>query len=517
MPRLPVQIVWFKRDLRVTDHAPLLEAAGLGPVLPLYVVEPGYWREPDASGRQFAFLRESLLDLRDMLALLGQPLVVRRGEVVEVLEDLRQHLSIGALWSHEETGNGWTFARDRQVRAWAEAHGVPWHERRQTGVIRRLKDRDGWAAQWDRFMRSPITPRPLHLMPVAGIEPGAILSADELGLAPDPCPDRQRGGRREAKASLRSFLLERGRPYQRAMSTPTAGALHCSRLSPHLAWGTVSMRETFQAAEARIAELTALPAEEARLWRGALGSFTGRLHWHCHFLQKLESEPAIEHRSFHPAYEGLRGCAADRLTAWSKGRTGWPFVDACMRMLDRTGWLNFRMRAMVMAVASYQLWLDWRPTGLVLARRFSDYEPGIHWSQCQMQAGTTGINTIRIYNPIKQGQDHDPDGAFIRRWCPELARVPVRWLHEPWRMPAVEQEAAGCRIARDYPAPIVDHAAAARDARDAIWAVRRKAGFAAVADAVQKRHGSLRSGLPRPDLMRDKARRRADPQLELGL
>lgn len=517
MRRPPVQIVWFKRDLRVTDHAPLTEAAGLGPVLPLFVVEPGFWREPDASGRQLDFLRESLLDLREMLARLGQPLLVRTGEAVEVLEDLRQRLPVGALWSHEETGNAWTYVRDERVRAWASGHGIPWRERRQSGVIRRLESRDGWAARWDRFMRAPVVPRPRHLAPVPGIEPGPIPSAAELGLAPDPCPGRQRGGRREAKAALRTFLSERGRPYQRAMSSPAAGAVHCSRLSPHLAWGTLSVREALQASEARLAELDGWPPEERRAWRGSLGSFVGRLHWRCHFMQKLETEPAVERRCFHPAYEGLRGCDGRHLAAWAEGRTGWPFVDACLRMLRETGWLNFRMRAMVAAVASYQLWLDWRPSGLVLARLFTDYEPGIHWPQCQMQAGTTGINTIRIYNPVKQGQDQDSDGTFVRRWCPELARVPAAWIHEPWKMPALEQEAAGCRIGRDYPAPLVDHVAAARAAREAVWAVRRRPGFAAVADAIQARHGSRRSGLPQPDELRAKARRRADPQLALGL
>ncbi|HEX6011104.1 MAG TPA: FAD-binding domain-containing protein [Geminicoccaceae bacterium] len=514
MPRRPVQIVWLKCDLRVADHAPLAEAAGRGPVLPLFVVEPGYRCEPDASGRQFAFLAESLVELRAALAALGQPLVVRVGEAVDVLEDLRRCLPVGALWSHEETGNGWTYARDREVHAWARAHGVPWHERRQTGVIRRLGSHDGWADRWDRFMRRPIVQVPLRLLPVPALEPGPIPSADAPGLPADSCPQRQPGGRAAGREALRSFLAERGRPYQRAMSSPTVGALHCSRLSPHLTWGTVSVREALQAAEARLAGLA---PDERHPWQGALGSFIGRLHWHCHFVQKLETEPAIEHRSLHPAYDGLRGNDETRLAAWSEGRTGWPFVDACMRMLHATGWLNFRMRAMVMSVAAHQLWLDWRSAGPPLARLFTDYEPGIHWPQCQMQSGATGTNTIRIYNPVKQGHDHDPDGAFIRRWCPELARVPTRWIHTPWTMPALEQAEAGCRIGRDYPAPIIDHVAAARAARDAVWAVRRRQGFARAADAIQARHGSRRSGLPQPDELRARAKKRAEAQLELGL
>jgi deoxyribodipyrimidine photo-lyase len=485
--------------------------------LPLYIVEPGLWRQPDVSERQLAFLRESLAELTDALADLGQPLVLRTGEAVEVLEDLRRSHRVAALWSHEETGNAWTFARDRAVGAWAREHGIPWHELPQTGVVRRLRNRDGWARRWQRRMRRPILAAPRRLPALPDITCGSLPEAAELGLAPDPCPGRQTGGRRAGEALLASFLDERGRPYQRAMSTPEGGALHCSRLSPHLAWGTLSMREVFQAAEMRRGEIELLPPEERRLWRGSLSSFTGRLHWHCHFMQKLEDEPRLELLNLHPAYDGLRGEDEVRLRAWATGRTGWPFVDACMRSLDATGWLNFRMRAMLAAVAGYHLWLHWRQPGLHLARLFTDYEPGIHWSQMQMQSGTTGINTVRIYNPIKQGEDHDPEGRFIRRWCPELATVPLPWLHRPWSMPVAVQAEAGCRIGRDYPFPIVDQATAAREARERVWAVRRSGAFASTAEAIQEKHGSRRSGVPRPADGKAVARRRAVPQLELDL
>ncbi len=512
----PPCIVWLKRDLRSTDHAPLA-AAGGRPVIPLYVVEPELWRQPDLSARQYAFLAECLAELRADLLRLGLPLVVRTGDVVEVLEDVRARTGAVALLSHAETGNLWTFARDRRVAAWARARGVAWQEFRQTGVERPPRERDGWARRWERFMRRPLAEPAAGLGAPGGLDPGDIPTPEQLGLAADPCPGRQRGGRQAALETLHSFLEERGEPYQRAMSAPAAGARHCSRLSPHLAFGTLSMREVLQAGEARLAALRALPPAERGRWPAALSSFLGRLRWHCHFIQKLESEPCIEQASFHPAYDGLRRSDEARLAAWAAGMTGWPFVDACMRSLRATGWLNFRMRAMLMAVASYQLWLPWRDSGLVLARLFTDYEPGIHWPQCQMQSATTGINTIRIYNPVKQGLDHDADGAFIRRWVPELARVPARWLHQPWRMPPLQQADAGCVIGRDYPTPLVDHVAAARAARDAVWQVRRTPGYREIADAIQRRHGSRRSGITPPAERRAAARRRADPQLGLDL
>jgi deoxyribodipyrimidine photo-lyase len=171
-------------------------------------------------------------------------------------------------------------------------------------------------------------------------------------------------------------------------------------------------------------------------------------------------------------------------------------VDACMRSLVATGWLNFRMRAMLVSFASYHLWLHWRQTGLFLARQFLDYEAGIHWSQMQMQSGTTGINTLRIYSPTKQALDQDPQGLFIRRWVPELGRVPLPYLAEPWKMDLSVQRLAGCVIGVDYPCPIVDDKAATQAAKDRMYGLRKTEQAREEADQVQARHGSRKSDLP---------------------
>jgi len=476
-----MQVVWFKRDLRSVDHAALACAARSGPVLPLYIVEPDLWQQPDASYRQWAFIAETLSELREALGRLGQPLIVRTGMVVEILGDLKRQRAISALWSHEETGNDWTFQRDRQVSAWCRDNGVPWHELQNHGVWRKLKSRDGWATRWDQLMSQPCSSTP-RLAPI-DIELGSIPTAADVGLIADACSGRQVGGRRAGLERLESFLTERGKHYQRAMSSPLAGISSCSRLSPYLAWGAVSIREVAQANEARRRALH--PSEKT--WRKSLRSFSGRLHWHCHFIQKLEDEPRVEFENLHRLYDGLRPKDPDitRLHAWEKGETGYPFLDACMRSLMATGWLNFRMRAMLMAVAAYHLWLDWRAPGLHLARMFTDYEPGIHWSQVQMQSGTTGINTVRIYNPVKQGFDQDPTGAFIRQWLPELSQIPDQYLHEPW-LADNAAEVIGTR----YPERIFDHMAAARVARERIWGVRRRPEFRSQAQAIVTKHAS---------------------------
>ena len=486
-----IQIVWFKRDLRTEDHGALSAAAKRGPVLPLFIAEPALWQGPDQSARQWSFVADCLTELQRDLGTLGQPLVVRVGDAIEVLERARSHFQNIQLWSHEETGNGWTYARDLRVADWCRQNGVEWHELRQNGVIRRLKTRNGWAKRWDAFMAEPAHDTPRALPLIDEIEPGEIPTARELGLGTDPCPGRQTGGREAGLECLYSFLHVRGALYRRAMSGPMSGAEHCSRMSPYLAWGAVSMREVAQATWSR---QRALKAEGKKGgWRGSLASFQGRLHWRDHFTQKLEDEPRIETQNLHRAYDGLRPATLDQAAfeAWAAGETGLPFVDACMRCLSATGWMNFRMRAMLMAVASYHLWLDWRRPGEHLARLFTDYEPGIHWPQVQMQSGTTGINTIRIYNPVKQGHDQDPDGAFIRRWVPELSDVPSEFIHEPWTW-----NGASRLLGKSYPMPIVDHLQAAKRARQKVWAVRKGQTFRQDAKLIQDKHGSRKAGIP---------------------
>jgi deoxyribodipyrimidine photo-lyase len=380
------------------------------------------------------------------------------------------------LLSSEETGTGWSYTRDKAVGAWCRARGVCWHEWPQHGVVRRLATRRGWAGLWAQRMNQPALAAPtgFRRMPGSTLELPALPTAASLGVPPHG-KALQPGGEATAQAVLREFLDGRGRDYRRALSSPLTAEAGCSRLSPHLAFGTVSMRTVHQATEAAIARTP------DRALAYALRGFAGRLRWHCHFMQKLEDEPAIEVRNFSRAYDGLRPGDADappagalereRLQAWCTGNTGYPMVDACMRSLCATGWLNFRMRAMLVSFAAYHLWLHWREPGLHLARQFLDFEPGIHWSQMQMQSGTTGINTLRIYSPAKQACEHDPAGLFIRRWVPE------------WGTPA-------------YPQPIVDERTALAAAKERLYGVRGSAAARAEADAVQERHGSRKSGLP---------------------
>jgi deoxyribodipyrimidine photo-lyase len=489
-----MNVVWLKRDLRVADHAPLREACARGDVLVVYVVEPERIAAPECDPAHLRFAAESLAEVRDRLRALGGELVILRGELPGAFDALRRWRPITALYSHQETGDGASYARDRRVKAWCRQWGIPWHESVQNGVVRGLRSRDGWASRWDRTMAAPILDAPARIPAVSldGLDPGAIPTVDALGLPPSTKPDAQVGGETAARATLRSFFSTRGASYADGLSSPVSAGDACSRLSPYLAFGNLSMRQVVRALERRQRDAAADRSPRGAGWRRSLDAFGGRLRWHCHFMQKLEDEPRLEFDNLSRACDGLRESEfrPERFDAWARGETGFPMVDACMRALLETGWINFRMRAMLMSFAAYDLWLHWRQPGLHLARHFLDYEAGIHWPQVQMQSGTTAINALRMYSPTKQLADHDPTGVFVRRWLPALRAVDDRYLAEPWRMPPDVQRRVGCVIGRDYPHPIVQHDQAIAHARRRLAEVRQLPEARDESRDILRKHGS---------------------------
>ncbi|MEC8556134.1 MAG: deoxyribodipyrimidine photo-lyase [Planctomycetota bacterium] len=490
-----MHVVWFKRDLRIDDHAPLAQAAASGSeVLCLYAYEPEILQSAEFDTSHLEFLNRSLSELDASLRKRGNCLTYRVGSMPEVLAQLHAEHHIEAIWSHEETGDRGSYDRDLRVAAWADQKKIAWKEIPQNGVVRRLKSRDGWSKQRNIFMAQPLARPPSEIKPAQSIETGKIQSAQDLGLEQTTKTDLQIGGEKAALRTLSSFLHNRGENYSTEMSSPVTAASSCSRLSTYLAWGCISMKRIVHALRERQAELSERKAagEPIGAWSKSLRAYDARLSWHCHFMQKLEDEPAIEFQNMSRIYDGLREdeFSQSRFDAWCHGQTGYPMVDACMRALLLHSWINFRMRAMLVSFASYHLWLHWRPTAVFLAQHFLDYEPGIHFSQFQMQSGTTGINTVRIYSPIKQVKDQDPSGQFIRRFVPELAGVPDKHLAEPHKMTHAEQSQSGCRINKDYPAPIVEHAVAYKKAKARVYEVRGQKAAREEAVNVVKKHGS---------------------------
>ena len=484
-----INIVWFKKDLRLQDHLPFAQAiAAKTPTLLLYVFEPSIMQANDADERHYRFIYQSVMQLQQALQSFGTSILLAHCEALETLEIIQQHYYIHTIFSHEETGNAISFARDRAVAKFCKTHHIAWKEYPTNGVIRRLKSRTDWNKKWLTTMEQPQV-----VVDVSQLQPVFVSKEIKDALFSKPLPEGvtsananfQPGGFLFAEKYLHSFLYDRKASYMKAISKPLESRKACSRLSPYLTYGNLSMRQVYQAA---------LKAKQVTGDKRNINFFISRLVWHCHFIQKFESECSMEFYNLNSSFNAIRNDVDEaKLLAWQQGNTGIPLVDACMRCLQQTGYLNFRMRSMLVSFATHHLWLPWQAIAPHLAKLFLDYEPGIHYPQIQMQAGTTGVNTIRMYNPIKQGQDHDAKGIFIKQWLPQLAKVPEAMIHEPWKMSLLEQQLLDFQLGVDYPLPIIAVEEAARFARNELWRVKNSKQTKQLNSAILKKHTQRKS------------------------
>jgi deoxyribodipyrimidine photo-lyase len=456
-------IVWFRRDLRLHDH-PALHAAltSADAVVPVFCFDDALLHGRHASGPRTQFLLECLRELDAQLREHGSRLVVRRGRPQRELPALARSVGAGAVHLSADVG---PFARRRQrevrqaLGSHAElcAHPGLFAVDRLDAIRTQAGDaytvftpfQRNWASQPRREVLA--APRALPPLP-SGLRAGRLPTLADLGLAQE-CAEPARGGEPAGREQLRRFLAGTVEGY--ADGRDRLAGDDVSRLSPYLHFGCVSVREA-----------------EHRLPRGEGGAaFRRQLCWRDFYAHVLGHFPANARSEFQERYRGtIRWSRARRrFEAWCEGRTGYPAVDAGMRQLRREGWMHNRARLVVGSFLTKDLGIDWRWGERWFMRLLLDGDEASNNGNWQWIA-SVGVDPQpafrRIFNPGRQQERFDPDGAYVRRYVPELANVPDGYLREPWTMPAEVQERAGCRIGRDYPEPIVDHAQARQEALD---------------------------------------------------
>jgi len=464
-----INIVWFKRDLRLNDHKPIQLAIENGlPTILIYCYEPSLINYGDSADRHWRFIYQSLQQMQKALEKYNAVINIIYSEAIIAFQKITYHYLVKHIFSHEETGNQLSFDRDKLIKVFCKNNLIKWIESPTNGVVRGLKNRKDFSKHWHTVMNAPVFE--VNLERLETIEVSQLLTSIKENnhfykIINTNNPIFQPGGEEYANDYLKSFLSHRKINYSKHISKPLESRKSCSRLSPYLTWGNLSMKQIYQ---------SALKSIEQTGDKFNINFFINRLHWHCHFIQKFESECRIEFENLNKGFDNIRNTENETyVTAWKKGETGYPLVDACMKCVIETGYLNFRMRSMLVSFLTHHLWQPWQAGVHHLAQQFLDYEPGIHYPQFQMQAGTMGVNTIRTYNPIKQSKDHDPQGVFIKKWIIALQHLPENLIHEPWIMSEMEQALYECKIGTNYPEPIIDLKTAAAYARKQLWDTKK--------------------------------------------
>lgn len=478
-----INIVWLKRDLRLQDNEAIANALKTGKrTLLLYVFEHILLNDIHYSERHFNFIKESIRDIDHQLESYNTKVLAVTSDITSAFNQLQEFYKIDTVYSHVETGILVTYNRDKEFTRYCRNNFIDWKESKNNGVERGLANREHWFENCENYMQQdlevfqPHENQLLHISEIKTLENVFTISNLETSEA----AKFQRGGSTTGWKYANTFFESRHEDYMFNISKPEASRSSCSRISPYIAWGNLSIRQVFKKAQ---------QVKSNSKDKKHIGAFISRLRWQAHFIQKFEMEHTMEEASVNKGYHKLKKSVSEVYqNAWFNGETGFPLVDASMRCLNETGYVNFRMRAMLASFFTHILWQPWQAASTHLSQQFLDFEPGIHFPQLQMAAGETGINTLRIYNPTANSLKHDPDAVFIKKWVPELAELDTIFVHEPYLMTEMEQTFYNFKLGEDYPEPIVDIKENRKRASDILWNMKDDLEVKRESFRILKRH-----------------------------
>ncbi|MFZ1752321.1 MAG: deoxyribodipyrimidine photo-lyase [Caldilineaceae bacterium] len=453
-------IWWIRRDLRLADNRALTEAvrqagAAKAGVIPLFVFDPALLNSAYTGQKWIDFLTGGLISLHESLLQRGSRLVVRRGDPLAVLQLVMAESGATAIYAQADH-SPYAVQRDARISAALPLHLVAGVTALPPGTVVKA---DGtpytvftpFKKRW--LSLSPASREPLLPSPARLSTPESIASEVLPSLADTPSFPP---GEEAAWARLTAFTQGAHAPifdYANTRNRPDWD--DTSRLSPYLRLGMLSPRQALVAAQAA-GQRAETPAQ-----RAGVETWISELIWREFFVSILHHFPGVRRASFRPDYAEIDWRNdRDEFAAWCTGRTGYPFVDAALRQLTTTGWMHNRARMVVASFLVKHLLIDWRWGERFFMQHLLDGDPAANNGGWQWVAGTgtDAAPYFRVFNPITQSRKFDPDGAYIRRWVPELADVPTPAIHTPWKMSAGEQARAGCHTGTDYPSPLVEHA-----------------------------------------------------------
>lgn len=459
-----LNIVWLKRDLRTQDHDCFKEAENHHlDYLIIYIMDPSLIEYPDTSQRHLQFIYHSIKDINSNLKTYNRKVELFYAESDDVFEYLFSCFNINQIFSYKETGIQLSYDRDKRLSRYFKSKGVIWIEFNRHCIQRGKECLTNWNSKFKLYLESePIKNK--YSISTLKFNNNIFRLPKNLTQLYENYPKLfQKPGQENAFNVLESFCESRYTNYMNHISKPFYSASSCSRLSVYISWGNITLRQIESVIRSK--QLTNKFAKQA---------FLTRLRWNNHFIQKFEINCLYEKEFLNQGFNKYPYQNDDTLLdAFFNSQTGFPLIDACIIALKQTGWINFRMRAMLVSFVCHNLDQDFRRTTYFFAKLFLDYEPGIHYPQFQMQAGTTGIHTIRMYNPVKQSLDNDSEGNFIKKYIPEIRQLPSHLIHEPYKVAPLEFKMFNISLPDHYIKPIINITQSARDAKEKIYAHKK--------------------------------------------